>query len=78
MGWMTRVDIDVGHCGDNGSEYYIPCLGGILVDADFHRLEYVNLLRQRQERILETASDSKTLIGSTVKFECYNMLDHDA
>lgn len=78
MGGMTRVDIDVGHCGDDGSEYHIPSLGGILVDTDLHRLEYINLLRQCQERILETASDSKTLLGSTVQFECYNMLDHDA
>lgn len=76
VGGVLCVGLDVGHRGDYGGEHHVPVLGGVFVDADFHRLQHVNHCGQFQKGCLESLGDGATLVSAAAQLECYNMLNH--
>lgn len=76
MGRMLGIYLYVGHCGDDGGQNYIPLLGGILVETYLDGFEYTDLLGQSLKGGLEAAGYIQALFGSTLEFECYDMLYH--
>ena len=76
MGGMFGINIDIGHCGHDCREHYIPLLGGIFVYSNFNALEYVDLLRQGFESSFETGGHIGAFGIGAGEFECYDMFYH--
>lgn len=73
---VLGIYVDLCHVSYHGCEDKVPTLGGVLVDADLHALQALNLGGERCERYLKFQGKSLALIGGPCEFEFYYMFSH--
>ena len=73
---VLGINVNVGHCRNYGREHNVPVLGGILVDAHFYALQYVDLCGEGKQGGLEGLGYGAALGLAARKLEHYYMLYH--
>ena len=76
MGRVLGIDIDIFHLVDHGDEGEVPSLGRVLIDADFHRAEHIDLFRQSHKGCLKLLCHLEAFFRRAFEFECYDMFYH--
>ena len=63
MGRMLGININRLHVGHNSCKHNVPILGGIFVNANLHRAEYIYLGRKSKKCITKTLGHHSAFLG---------------
>ena len=69
VGRMARVDVYVGHGGEQSGEHHVPLFGGIGIYTHLNRLQRFDDGRKGLESGFETEGYVATFVGSARELE---------
>lgn len=73
---VLGIYVDLCHVSYHCCEDKVPAFGGVLVDADLHALQALNLGGERYQCGFELLRKRKALIDAAGKFKFYYMFSH--